>query len=60
MPGPAMYLASNTQSIAIERYACASRGVTIAPRYHEQHLAFAGPGPATIERELLDKGVREI
>ncbi|CAF5172662.1 unnamed protein product, partial [Rotaria sp. Silwood1] len=57
MPGPAMYPILNTNNETIKRDICGGvRGVTIAPRYREKHLEFSGPGPAMVERELLDKG----
>lgn len=59
LPGPAMYPIINTKSEAIGRDTCTARGVTIAPRYREKHLTLSGPGPAMVERELLDKGVSE-
>ncbi|CAF3351283.1 unnamed protein product [Rotaria sp. Silwood1] len=61
MPGPAMYPIINTNNETIKRDICGGvRGVTIAPRYREKHLELSGPGPAMIERELLDKGYKNI
>jgi hypothetical protein len=59
-PGPAMYPMINRKGETIGRDTCTARGVTIAPRYREKHSVLSGPGPAMVERELLDKGVREI
>ncbi|CAF3774540.1 unnamed protein product [Rotaria magnacalcarata] len=56
MPGPAMY-PMITNNEGIKRDLCGIQGVTIAPRYRDKRLALSGPGPAMIERELLDKGV---
>ncbi|CAF4575945.1 unnamed protein product [Rotaria socialis] len=56
MPGPAMY-PMMTNNEGMKRDLCGIRGVTIAPRYRDKRLALSGPGPAMIERELLDKGV---
>ena len=60
MPGPAAYPIINNKIESLGTYACTSRGVTISPRYHVKQLTIVGPGPAMIERELLDKGVRQI
>jgi len=38
MPEPAMYPTINSKNEAIGRDTCRSRGVSIAPRYHEKHL----------------------
>jgi hypothetical protein len=50
-PGPAKY------STIDKGAKCLARGVTIAPRLREKRPSTFGPGPARIERELLDKGV---
>lgn len=60
MPGPAMYPIISANNEIEKRYICRTRGTTIAPRYHENHFVLSGPGPAMIERELLEKGVSLI
>ncbi|CAF3845454.1 unnamed protein product [Adineta steineri] len=60
LPGPAMYPLINTKGELIGKDTCTARGVSIAPRYHEKRMVSLGPGPAMIERDLLDKGYKNI
>jgi hypothetical protein len=57
MPGPAMYPLIDSNKGMTTRDHCSARGLTISPKYREKTLTLMGPGPAMIERELLDKGV---
>ena len=57
MPGPAMYPLINNKKEIRERDKCNANGITISPKYREKSLFLSGPGPAMVERELLDKGV---
>ncbi|CAF3724560.1 unnamed protein product [Rotaria sordida] len=61
IPGPAMYPIIHTNNEIIKRNICGGvQGITIAPKYREKRLELSGPGPAMIERELLDKGYKNI
>ena len=51
-PGPAMYSIVNGTK-------CSTRATTIAPKYREQRLSIVGPGPAMIDRDSIDRGVKQ-
>ena len=56
-PGPAKYPLLDGKREAGQRDRCTARGVTISPKYREKRSSFSGPGPAMVERKLLDRGV---